>query len=232
MMLGIPDWDKGQDRAKAICAEYGLSLRTVSREETSRILGFSDSSTDFVTAFEREFPEDDLEVLGVFGVRKVLEFVAVEKGARFIVIGGNLEDCLSDVLYYICLGRAPFPKPCGRMGGVDILYPLWLTPKAILDGCYPRFSLENYEARYPSRMFGRAYFYYLAQMLVEVYPGAGQDILRGASKLSQDLFQELPYDPEFETQVISPIPLDIRVKLRKLFGTGSTGISEPRSNTL
>lgn len=218
MMLGIPDWDKGVDRAEAICAEHGLSLRTVPEEETARILGFSDPKGDWVTAFEREFPGDDLEVLGIYGVRRVLESYAIKMAAKKIVTGSNLEDCLSDVLYYICAGKVPFPKPCGRMGKVDVLYPLWLTPKAIIDGCYPKYSLENYEARYPSRMYGRAYFYYLAQMLVDAYPGAGQDILRGASKLSEELFQELPYDEEFDTPTVSPIPFDIRIKLRKLFG--------------
>lgn len=218
MMLGIPDWDKGADRASAICAEQGLSLRFVQDEETARILGFTDPKRDWVTAFEQAFPGDDLEVLGVYGVRRVLESVALENGANKIVIGSNLEDCLSDVFYYLSAGKVPFPKPCGPMGKVDILYPLWLTPKAIIDGCYPKYSRENYEARYPSRMYGRAYFYYLAQMMVDAYPGAGQDLLRGASKLSSEHFQELPYDEEFDTPTAAPIPLDVRVRLRKLFG--------------
>jgi hypothetical protein len=222
MMLGIPDWDKGADRATTICAEHGLSLRFIPDEETARILGFSDPKRDWVTAFEKTFPGDDLEVLGVYGVRRVLESVALETGSKKIVVGSNLEDCLSDVLYYICAGKVPFPKPCGPTGKVDILYPLWLTPKAIIDGCYPKYSRENYEARYPSRLQGRAYFYYLAQMLVDAYPGAGQDILRGASKLSTELFQQLPYDEEFDTLTLSPIPFDIRHKLRKLFGMKMT----------
>jgi hypothetical protein len=222
MMLGIPDWDKGADRAKGICAEHGLALRFVQEDDTARILGFADPKRDWVTAFEQAFPGDDLEVLGVYAVRRVLESVAVESGAKKIVIGSNLEDCLSDVLYYICAGKVPFPKPCGPVGKVDILYPLWLTPKAIIDGCYPRYSRENYEARYPSRMYGRGYFYYLAQMIVDAYPGAGQDILLGASRLSKELYEELPYDEEFGTSTISPIPFDIRLKLRKLFGSRMT----------
>jgi tRNA(Ile)-lysidine synthase TilS/MesJ len=222
MMLGIPDWDKGSDRAAAICAENGLSLRFIPEEDTARILGFSDPKRDWVTAFEKVFPGDDLEVLGIYGVRKVLESIAIETGAKNIVIGSNLEDCLSDALYYLCAGKVPFPKPRGPMGKINILCPLWLTPKSIVDGCYPIHSRENYEARYPSRMHGRAYFYYLAQMLVDAYPGAAQDILRGSSKLSEELFQELPYDREFDTHTISPIPFDVRLKLRKLFGTRLT----------
>lgn len=222
MMLGIPDWDKGTDRATAICAEHGLSLRFVQEEDTARILGCSDPKRDWVTAFEQTFPGDDLEVLGVYAVRRVLESVAVDRGARTIVIGSNLEDCLSDVLYYLCAGKVPFPKPCGPTGKVNVLYPLWLTPKAVIDGCFPRYSRENYEARYPSRMYGRAYFYYLAQMLVDAYPGAGQDILLGASALSKEHFQELRYDEEFDTLTVSPIPFDVRLKLRKLFGMRMT----------
>jgi hypothetical protein len=222
MMLGIPDWDEGKDRAAAICDSHDLRLRIVSAEETARILGFASTEKDWVTAFEHQFPGDDLEVLGVYGVRKVLEAVAVEQGAKRIVIGSNLEDCLSDVLYYVCAGMVPFPKPCGKMGRVEILYPLWLTPKSLIDGCYPRFSLENYVARYPSRMYGRAYFYYLAEMIVDAYPNAGQDLLRGASLLAAERFEELPYDEEFDTPTAAPIPLDVRVKLRKLFGMART----------
>jgi hypothetical protein len=223
MMLGIPDWDKGADRAAAICAEYGLPLRFVAERDTARILGFADPTSDWVTAFERSFPDDDLEILGVYGVRKVLEFVAAEVGSRNIVIGTNLEDCLADLLYFLSAGKVPFPRPRGKLKDVELVCPLWLTPKALIDGCYPKFSRENYEARYPSRMLGRAYFYYLAQMMVDAYPGAGQDLLRGASKLSKELFQELPYDAEFETATMSTIPLDVRLKLRKLFGLKLTG---------
>jgi len=222
MMLGIPDWDEGQDRAAAICASHGLHLRVVPEQETSRILGFSGTGEDWVTAFERQFPGDDLEVLGVYGVRRVLEAIAAENDARRIVIGSNLEDCLSDVLYYVCAGQVPFPKPCGKMGPVEILYPLWLTPKSLIDGCYPKFSLANYAARYPSRLPGRAYFYYLSQMIVDAYPGAAQDILRGASRLAADKFQELAYDAEFDTPTLAAIPLDVRVRLRKLLGRPGT----------
>jgi hypothetical protein len=223
MMLGIPDWDKGVDRAASICAEHGLPLRFVAEEETARILGFVDPAKDWVTAFERTFPDDDLEVLGVYGVRKVLESIAREKGSRTIVVGTNLEDCLADALYFLSAGKVPFPKPSGSINGNNLLCPLWLTPKSLIDGCYPKFSRENYEARYPSKMPGRAYFYYLAQMLVDAYPGAAENLLHGTGQLSQRLFQELPYDEEFGTPTMSTIPLDVRVKLRQLFGLKPAG---------
>ncbi|MEC5152447.1 hypothetical protein [Cryobacterium sp. GrIS_2_6] len=224
MMLGIPDWDRGWERATAICDRHGLALRTVQEDETARILGFVEPHVDWVTAFERQFPGDDLEVLGVYGVRRVLDAVAQEQGARRIVIGSNLEDCLSDTLYYLAAGKVPFPKPVGRMGEVEILYPLWLTPKSLIDGCFPKFSLQNYEARYPSRMYGRAYFYYLAQMMVDAYPGAAQDLLRGSSRLAAEKFDELLNDDEFGTPVAAPIPLDVRVRLRRLFGRQAGGV--------
>ncbi len=218
MMMGIPDWDDGWDRASSICAEHNLALRTITEGETAAILGFKDAEVDWVTRFERLFPGDDLEVLGVYAVRRVLEAIALEQDAQRIVVGNNLEDCLADALYYLCQGRVPFPKPLGRMGPVEIMYPLWLTPKSLIDGCYPKFSLENYTARYPSRSQGRAYFYYLAQMSVESYPGAGEDMVRGASALAADHFDGFANDEEFETATADPIPLDIRVQLRRLFG--------------
>lgn len=218
MMLGIPDWDKGVDRATEICARHGVRLRFVEESETARTLGFADPEGDWVTAFEHTFPGDDLEVLGVFGVRKVLRSVAQSVGARTVMVGTNLEDCLADALYSLCNGEVPFPQPKGAMGDIDIVCPLWLTPKSLVDGCFPEFSRRNYEARYPSRMRGRAYFYYLAQMLAEAYPGAGQHLLKGTGALSESLFDGLNYDEEFDTFTRTPMPFDVRLKLRALFG--------------
>jgi len=221
MMLGIPDWDKGIERAEAICSEHQLVLRRVEERETAGILGFADPDRDWVSAFERLFPEDDLEVLGVYGVRRVLQSVAAECGARRVVIGTNLEDCLADALYCLARGKVPFPKPAGPIGEIDIVCPLWLSPKALIDGCYPKYSRENYEARYPSRMIGRAYYYYLAQMLGDAYPGAAQEILRGTSQLSRQHFEPLCHDREFDTPMMAEMPFDVRLKLRGLFGAPS-----------
>lgn len=217
MMLGVPDWDTGVERAKDICNGLGLKLRIIESRETAKLLGFSDPDSDWVTSFEKTFPEDDLEVLGVYGVRRVLTSIAKEVGADKFVVGTNLEDCLADTLYYICHGRAPFPQPLGKLGDISVFCPLWLTPKPVIDGCFPRYSRENYEARYPSRMFGRAYYYYLAQMISEIYPGAAQQLLSGASKLIPTLEPTIKNDPEFGFQMHEEMPLKLRVALRKLF---------------
>ena len=216
MMLGIPDWDKGIERAEAICQEQDLTLNCIKADDTAKIMGFSDRS-DWITKFERIFPNDDLEIMGVYGVRKVLQSVASKIESTKIVIGTNLEDCLADALYFICRGKIPFPKPAGLMGGIKVICPLWLTPKALIDGCYPKYSKQNYDARYPSQMFGRAYYYYLAQMLVDAYPGAAEEILLGSGKLSKEFFEEYEFDHEFSTPTMSNMPPDARSKLRLLF---------------
>ena len=67
-------------------------------------------------------------------------------------------------------------------------------------------------------MPGRAYHYYIAQMLTDIYPGAAQNLLIGIAELSRGLQPTLQYDEEFETSTLEEIPWDIRIKLRKLMG--------------
>ncbi|UKE47455.1 tRNA lysidine(34) synthetase [Xanthomonas cerealis] len=217
MMLGIPDWDRGKERAQAICGAHGLDVRFFTPQETASAIGFRDSEKDWVTAFEKTFPGDDLEVLGVYGVRKVLEAAALEVGATKILIGANLEDCLSSALYYACNGKSAFPAPVAKIGEVEVVHPLWLTPKGVIDGCFPKFSRENYENRYPSIMQGRAYFYYMAQMIHDSYPGAAQKLLKGLSSLARDYYVPAAKDPDFNFHPAEAVPLELRHKLTKLF---------------
>ncbi len=182
MMLGIPDWDLGKDRAIALCQEHNVPLHFVEADQVNRLLG-RDESADWVEDFEKVFPDADLEVLGTLAIRLALRYIAKEVDAQAIVTGLNLEDILGECLLATVQGKLPPPFPVRVIDDLPLWLPLYRIPKKILDGCYPDFSLANYNDRYPSHMLGRAIPYYFAQMLPSSLPGIEFDLIDGYKKL-------------------------------------------------
>ena len=91
MMMGIPDWDLG-GRAEELCAKHDIQLEFVNADEVNQLLGRKTTS-DWVTSFEKAFPEAGLEVLGTLAIRVALEHAAKTKfDSQTIAIGLNLED--------------------------------------------------------------------------------------------------------------------------------------------
>jgi tRNA(Ile)-lysidine synthase TilS/MesJ len=210
MMLGIPDWDKGLPRAQDLCHTYGVPFRCVNTEQVSTLL--NKKGTDWVGDFEKVFPQEDMEVIGTLAIRLALTHVAKEVGAQAIVIGLNLEDLISESLLHIMGGKLPSPFPVRCVDGMKIWYPLYNIPKKILDGCYPKFSLQNYQDRYPSLMSGRAIPYYLAQMMHTLLPGVEFDLIRGLGQLSRLNQTYAHFDASLGFSVAEPLGLDVRHK--------------------
>jgi tRNA(Ile)-lysidine synthase TilS/MesJ len=209
MMLGIPDWDKGRPRAEAICAEHNVELRFVDAQTVNKLLGRTRES-DWLEDFEKVFPDADLEVLGTLAIRLSLISVAKSVGAQAIVTGLNLEDILAECLLSTIQGESPLPFPVRNIDGISLWYPLYNIPKKILDGCHPKYSLANYQERYPSKMLGRANVYYLGQMLNCLIPGSEFDLLHGFKKLANKNTNLGVYDEKLGFSVLQQLPLELR----------------------
>jgi RimJ/RimL family protein N-acetyltransferase len=90
-------------------------------------------------------------------VRHTERFVHGHQAARDVAIDGAPGHVRARRLRHASHGRqAADPFPRRVVDGVSIFYPLYRCPKRILDGCFPKYSLENYENRYPSHLHGRA----------------------------------------------------------------------------
>jgi hypothetical protein len=106
-------------------------------------------------------------------------------------------------------GVLPLPFPRRTIDGITINYPLYQCPKKIIDGCYPKFSLENYEDRYPSILPGRAILYYMAQSMNTAIPGIEFDFLNGLQKLSETCSsEEFSRNPLFGFSTIGTVSLE------------------------
>ncbi|MFJ2995675.1 hypothetical protein [Pandoraea sp. NPDC087047] len=198
ILKGVADWNSGVPRAQELCQSYGLELMVVEESRVREICKLRGQG-DLIQSYESSFPGDDFEFLGTFMIRRVLSALAADLGA-FVVTGLNLEDVLAESLYRIAQGRFPFPFPVRAIQDAQFLYPLWMCPKKIIDGCFPKFSMENYEMRYPCFSVGRNLYYMMAYSIQSAFPGAVENLLHGFRALASGV--ETSFHADAETGIV------------------------------
>ena len=214
-MKGVYDWDQGVPRAQELCKEYELQLHIVQEENVKEILGFP-TQEDLISRFESIFSGDDFEFLGTLLIRLVLTSKAKEFSAKYIATGLNLEDVLCECLYRVSSQLAPLPFPIRKLPEVTLIYPLWECPKKIIDSCFPKFSLDNYQTRYPSFSLGRNLYYLVSYSIQSQFPGITERFLYGLQSLAKPV--NYSFDEELQLFIERKVPLNIKNKFMKLFG--------------
>jgi len=216
ILKGIPDWDAGVPRAQALCEKYGLSLTVVEADEVKHLLGIPADSVDLIDRFEQEFQGDDFEFLGTLLIRLALSKAARDIGTTYIATGVNLEDIVCENLYRVTTGLKPAAFPARLIGETTLLLPLWLCPKRIIDGCFPKFSLENYDARYPCFSLGRNLYYSVVYALQSQFPGYLEQVARGLSQLSMKDPVEYTYNEQLGFHVERTVPFPLLRRFQKM----------------
>jgi hypothetical protein len=185
------------------------------------LLGVPQDSVRLIDRFEREFTGDDFEFLGTLLIRLALCKRAREITTSFICTGLNLEDVLCENLCRISSGLAPAAVPARNIGGMILVLPLWLCPKRILDGCFPKFSLENYDARYPCFSLGRNLYYSIVYSIQSQFPGFVEQLARGFSKLSSENPVTYTFDEQLGFHVERFVPFPLRQKFQRMLSNTS-----------
>lgn len=219
IIMGIPDWDKGVPRAQTLCDRYGLRLEVMQEKEVRGLLGIEPDSMPLIDRFEREFKGDDFEFLGTLLVRLALMARAAELGTRYICTGLNLEDVLCEAMFRVSSGLAPAAFPKRVIGETNLVFPLWMCPKRIIDGCFPKMSLDNYEARYPCFSLGRNLYYSLVYTLQSQYPGYVEQLAHGFSELAEKTPQNYVFDKQLGFHVERFVPFPLRQKFGRMIGS-------------
>lgn len=211
MCSGLDVWDSAIERAEYICSESGIRLNIVNSAEICNIIG-KKRSENWDEAFLEIFEDSDIDALGTLIVRKVLQFYVKKYNAQSMITGLNLEDLLAESYFQITKKKLPLPFPIRVIDGIPLWYPLYEVPKKILDGCYPKFSLENYEQRNPDKLINRAIPYYFSQMTASILPGFEFDLLNGFKELSSLNTNPFYYEKELGFSVNEPLSDDLKGK--------------------
>lgn len=214
ILKGVADWDAGVPRAQTLCQAYGLDLRVVNEEEVRTICGIRNDQ-DLLQSYEASFPGDDFEFLGTFLIRRVLSHVAAETGS-VVCTGLNFEDILAECLYRLCSGKPPLPFPVRQLQSVQFSYPLWMTPKKIIDGCFPKLSVDNYDMRYPCFSAGRNLYYMMAYMLQSKFPGSAERLVKGMRELVDGQSDDLVVSELFGSILNENISLEASERFKRL----------------
>lgn len=222
IIMGIPDWDLGVPRARELCATYGLDLTVIEEAQVGSLLGIAPGTGSLIDRFEREFKGDDFEFLGTLLIRLALMRHARDIGASFIATGLNLEDVLCEALFRVSNGMKPAPFPARDIGEVKLLFPLWLCPKRIIDGCFPKFSLQNYEARYPCFSLGRNLYYSVVYAVQSQFPGFAEQLARGLSQVSLADPVRYTFDEQLGFHVERFVPFPLRQRFQRMIADRQT----------
>jgi tRNA(Ile)-lysidine synthase TilS/MesJ len=222
IIKGIPDWDKGVPRAEALCSKYGLSLTVMDEEQVKALLDMPPDGSSLIERFEREFKGDDFEFLGTLLVRLALTAKARELNTTYICTGLNLEDVLCEALFRVTSGMKPAPFPTRVIGDMKLIFPLWLCPKRIIDGCFPKMSLENYDSRYPCFSLGRNLYYSLVYSMQSQFPGYIEQLAHGLSEMSMAEPVMYHLDEQLGFHVERFVPFPLRQKFRRMLGSPAT----------
>jgi tRNA(Ile)-lysidine synthase TilS/MesJ len=218
IIKGIPEWDKGVPRAIELCRNYGLNLTIIEENEVKALLGIEDNPATLMQIFESEFSGDDFEFLGTLLVRLALLRHARTVGTEFICTGLNMEDVLCEAVFRISAGMKPAGIPVRTIGNMKLVFPLWLCPKRIIDGCFPKFSLENYEARIPCVSLGRNLYYSIVYALQSQFPGFAEQLAHGVSQMSLKDPVHYTFDEQLGFHVERAVPPELRKKFLRLLG--------------
>lgn len=222
IIKGIPDWDTGVPRAQALCESYGLPLRIMDEAEVKALLGIPADATPLIERFEREFPGDDFEFVGTLLIRLALAKHAREVGAAFICTGLNLEDVLCENMFRLSTGLPPAAVPARAIGDVTLVLPLWLCPKRIIDGCFPKYSLANYQGRYPCFSLGRNLYYSVVYAMQSQFPGYPEQLARGLSTLAAAAPPAYVFDAQLGFHVERFVSLPLRARFLRMLGRDAT----------
>lgn len=168
--IGFEDDGSHVAAAKRIAAEFGLTHTALTPAATAASLGLGPDVREIAARFLGRFSGDEPEVLGTYFVQEVMAQEAAERGCHAVIMGYNLEDAVADRLYQLMCGRLLPPFPIRRVETLDILAPLYLTPKRVLDALDLSNSLRNYELRRPSESYLRSALYFAAYSLAENFP--------------------------------------------------------------
>lgn len=225
IITGIPDWDAGVPRAEALCRSYDLELTVIEENGVKELLGIPLDSVPLIDRFEREFKGDDFEFLGTLLIRLALMKRAEALDSSFICTGLNLEDILCEGLYRVSSGLVPAPVPVRRIGETTLVMPLWLCPKRIIDGCFPTYSLENYDARYPCFSLGRNLYYSMIYTLQSQFPGFIEQMALGLSELAGKDPVTYTFDQQLGFHVERFVPFELRRRFDRMLGR-STVVAE------
>lgn len=191
----------GAKRASELCKENGVEHFIYNTKDIEKMLKMKRSLKDFFDEFSKSFGSNTADFFGTYFVSLIARRLCKKHETNEYCLGFNREDILAELLFSLMNGHKPLSFPVREFGSTKLLMPLWEIPKQILDACYPKYSIENYQERMDSTTFQRSIIYYLAHAIEDSYNNLGLSLMKGIKKLFSDDWSKLKYDKDWNLYI-------------------------------
>lgn len=180
-----PLWpSSAAERASELCSAHGAQHEILGTEELEELLGMKGSLEECYREYSENYGEGSNHFFGTYLISLVARKLCAKHKAEEYVLGFNREDLLAEALYSVMNGEKPLAFPVREFGKIRLLMPLWQIPKTVLDACYPKYSLSNYQERERDKStFQRNIIYFLSHSIDSAYPNLGLSLMEGFQKL-------------------------------------------------
>lgn len=218
-----PIWaTSAAERASELCLTHGLTHHVYGNEKIEDLLGMKESLDNFYKEYCERFGNNTSHFFGTYLISVVARKLCKKYHTNEYILGFNREDLLSDLLFSLMNGQKPLAFPVRDFGSTRLLMPLWNISKIILDACYPKYSLSNYQERKDDQStYQRNIIYYLAHSIEDLYPNLGLSLMEGVRKIFADQWTKLHSEDGldlFPSEYANPVKIEeIKSFLKKYF---------------
>ena len=197
-----PIWPaSAAERAAELCRENDVQHFIYGNKEIENLLGMRGSLKDFYEEFNQNFGDNTSHFFATYLISLIARKLCREHKTDEYCLGFNREDVLAELLFSLMNGHKPLAFPVRTFGKIKLLMPLWEIPKIILDACYPKYSIENYQERMDTTTFQRGIIYYLAHSIDDVYNNLGLSLMYGAQKIFKNDWSKLQHDKDWDLYI-------------------------------
>lgn len=188
-------------RAIELCKENNVQHFVYKDSEIENLLRMRGSLKDFYIEFGQNFGTNTSHFFATYLISLIARKLCRDHGTNEYCLGFNREDVLAELIFSLMNGHKPLPFPTRQFGDIKLLMPLWEIPKIVLDTCYPKYSLENYQERLDTTTFQRGIIYYLAHSIDDVYSNLGLSFMYGIQKIFKNNWSELKQDKNWDLYI-------------------------------
>ena len=197
-----PIWPaSAAERAMELCRENNVQHVVCSNKEIENLLGMQRNLKDFYVEFSQNFGDNTSHFFATYLISLIARKLCHKHKTNEYCLGFNREDVLAELLFSLMNGYKPLAFPIRTFGKIKLLMPLWEIPKIILDACYPKYSIENYQERMDTTTFQRSIIYYLAHSIDDIYNNLGLSLMYGMQKILKNNWSKLQHDKDWDLYI-------------------------------
>ena len=198
-----PIWpSSAAERAAELCRKHNIQHQIFGTKEIETLFGMKNGLDKCYAEYCQKFGNNTSHFFGTYLISLVARKLCKKYKTDEYILGFNREDLLADLLYSLMNGQKPLEFPVRRFGKIKLLMPLWEVPKVVLDACYPKYSLSNYQEReMDESTFQRNIIYYLAHGVDDVYSNLGLSLMQGVQKIFANSWPEFQHEKDFDLYI-------------------------------